>query len=61
MTDHPALEKLPHQDFGLILDKLQLLLANLPNQIPSKPVDGPSFIQPDDVELVATRCQIPKD
>jgi hypothetical protein len=59
MTDHPAPEQLSHQDFGLILDKLQLLLENLPNQLPSKPVDGPdashyaSFInfQPDD-ELV---------
>jgi len=53
-------EQLSHQDFGLILDKLQLLLENLPNQLLSKPVDGPdashyaeSFInfQPDD-ELV---------
>ena len=59
MTDHPAPEELSHQEFGLILDKLQLLLENLPNQLPSKSVDGPdpsyyaSFInfQPDD-ELV---------
>jgi len=46
-------------DFGPILNKLQLLLENLPNQLPSKPIDGPDpshyvlFInfQPDD-ELV---------
>jgi len=41
MTDYPAPEKLSHQDLGLILDKLQLLLENLPNQLPSKPSDGP--------------------
>jgi hypothetical protein len=68
MTDHPAPEQLSHQDFGLILDKLQLLLENLPNQLPSKPVDGPdpshyaSFInfQPDDelVDMTGSKARV---
>ena len=37
----PTPETLSHQDLGPILDKLQLLLENLPNQLPSKPVSGP--------------------
>ena len=37
MTDYPAPETLFHQDLGPILDKLRLLLENLP----SKPVSGP--------------------
>ena len=44
MTDHPAPETLSLQDLdpiGPILDKLQLLLENLPNQLPSKPVNEP--------------------
>src|SRR6266446_1285774 len=41
MSDYPSPETLSHQDLGLILDKLRLLLENLPNQLPSKPVKGP--------------------
>ena len=41
MTDYPAPETLSCQDLGPILDKLQLLLENLPKQLPSKPVSGP--------------------
>jgi hypothetical protein len=41
MTDYPAPETLSLQDLGPILDKLRLLLENLPNQLPSKPLSGP--------------------
>ena len=41
MSDYPSPETLSHQDLGLILNKLRLLLENLPNQLPSKPVNGP--------------------
>ena len=69
MTDHPAPETLTLQDLdpiGLILDKLRLLLENLPNQLPSKPVNGPDAsryaslvnFQPDDglLELTGSRA-----
>jgi hypothetical protein len=45
MTDYPAPETLSHQDLSQILDKLRLLLENLPNQLPSKPVSGPDASQ----------------
>ena len=41
MTDYPAPETLSHKDLGPILDKLRLLLENLPNQLPSKSVSKP--------------------
>ena len=40
MADYPAPETLSHHDLGPILDKLWLLLENLPNDLPSKPVSG---------------------
>ena len=40
MADYPAPETLSHHDLGPILDKLRLLLENLPNDLPSKPVSG---------------------
>ena len=52
--------------FGPILDKLRLLLENLPNQSPSKPVSGPDAsryaslvgFQPDDelIEMTGSRA-----
>ena len=66
MTDYPAPETLSHQDLGPILAKLQLLLENLPNQLPSKPVNGPDAsryaslvgFQPDDelLEMTGSRA-----
>lgn len=66
MSDYPAPESLSHEDLGLILSKLRLLLEHLPNQLPSKPVDGPDAsryvslvgFQPDDelVELTGSKA-----
>ena len=69
MTDHPSLETPSLQDLDPIepiLDKLQLLLENLPNQLPSKPVNGPDAsqyaslvnFQPDDglLEMTGSRA-----
>jgi hypothetical protein len=41
ISDYPAPETLSHHDLSLILNKLYLLLENLPIQLPSKPVNGP--------------------
>jgi hypothetical protein len=57
-----APETLSHEDLGPILDKLRLLLENLPNQLPSKSVSGPDAsryssllsFQPDDELLDMT-------
>ena len=66
MTDYPALETLSHQDLGPILDKLRLLMENLPNQLQSKSVSGPDpsryvslvGFQPDDehLEMMGSRA-----
>ena len=66
MTDYPAPKTLSHQDLGPILNKIQLLLENLPNQLPSKPVNGPNAsqyallvgFQPDDelLEMTGSRA-----
>jgi hypothetical protein len=45
MSNYPAPETLSHQDLGPILDQLQLLLENLPDQLPLKPVNGPNASQ----------------
>jgi hypothetical protein len=66
MSDYAAPETLSHQDLNLILDKLPLLLDNLPNQLPSKPVNGPdasqyvSFVgfQPDDELIQMTGSKV---
>ena len=65
MTDYPAPETLSHKDLGPILDKLRLLLENLPNQLPSKSVSGPDpsryaslvGFQPDDEHLEMTESR----
>ena len=41
MSDYPPPENLSHQDLGPILNKLRLLLDDLPNQLPWKLVNGP--------------------
>jgi hypothetical protein len=66
MTDYPAPETLSHQDLGPVLDKLRLLLENLPDQLPSKALSGPdasryaSFVgfQPDEelLEMTGSRA-----
>ena len=66
MSDYPAPEALSREDLGLILNKLRLLLDNLPKQLPSKPINGPDAsryasligFQPDDelVEMTGSKA-----
>ncbi|KAF8153914.1 hypothetical protein B0H34DRAFT_799839 [Crassisporium funariophilum] len=66
MSDYPTPETLSHQSLAPILDKLHVLLENLPNQLPSKPVNGPDAshyaslvgYQPDEdlVELTGSKA-----
>ena len=66
MSDYPPPENLSHQDLGPILNKLRLLLDDLPNQLPWKLVNGPDQsryaslvgFQPDDelVEMTGSRA-----
>jgi hypothetical protein len=66
MTKYPAPETLSHQDLGPILDKLRVLLENLPHQLPSKSISGPDAsryaslvgFQPDDelLEMTGSRA-----
>ena len=58
MSDYPAPEKLSDQDLSLILNKLRLLLENLPNQLPVNGQDSlyASLIgfQPDEESIEMT-------
>jgi hypothetical protein len=59
MSNFPNPDEFTHHDLGSIFTKLELLLDNLPIQLPSKPINGPDAsryasligFQPD-VELI---------
>ena len=46
MSEHPGIEFLPHDDFhSQILDRLKLLLDNLPQQLPLRTAANSKFSQ----------------